>query len=70
MPANADVVLGQHESAQSVLDGGEGEEKTVSFGGSEEPHANLAVLMSGEDLGIAECDRLDEAGGRVVVECV
>lgn len=67
---NADVVSGNDAAAQLVLDGGEGGEKTVSFGGGDEPHANLAVLVSGEDPRTAERDGLDEARTRALVEGV
>jgi len=47
--AHADVVSGNDAAAETVGDGGERGEETMSFGGSDEPDANLAVLVSGED---------------------
>lgn len=49
MAAHADVVSGNDAAAETVGDGGERGEETMSFGGSDEPDANLAVLVSGED---------------------
>lgn len=49
MAAHADVVSGNDATAETVGNGGEGGEETMSFRGSDEPDAYLAVLVSGEN---------------------
>ena len=54
----------------AFVDNWEGGEETVSFWGSDEPDANLAVLVGGEDFWVGEGDGLDEAWGGALVEGV
>ena len=42
----------------------------MSFRGRDQPHTNLTILMSGEDLGVTECNGLYESRVWVIVECI
>lgn len=61
--ADFDVVLGEDEAAQAVLERGEGGHQLVFLLFVELPDADFAVLVGGEDSAAAEGDGFGGAGG-------
>lgn len=61
---DVDVVAGENETAQTVVNGWESSQELVPFAGRRHaaPDSDLAVLVRGEDPAVAEGDGLDGAG--------
>lgn len=59
--ADSDVVVGEDEAAEAVLEGGEGGDELVLLLVGEFPNSDSAVLVGGEDPAAAEGDGLGGA---------
>lgn len=68
MPPNVDIVPRQKGTVQAVFDGGKRGHEVVPFGLCDLPYTDLGILVSGEDLGVVECNGLHRPGTGILVE--